>query len=187
MENYPQKNIYDKILEVAAIAALLWMFYPLIFYSSIDSNALIPVHFNFAGEADGWGGRSVLWIVPLIGLTLYIGLSILQIGLSILQKHLQKCNDPCKVTGKKANYLRMGMRLAKMGWQFISLLKVLCIFMFAYLSNNIYSVAIGKAAGPNMLIVYVLSAAMVLLEIIYTVKFLLEIIRTVKIRECPKT
>jgi hypothetical protein len=180
MKNHQKKNIYDKILEVVAVAALLWAFYPLFFYSSIDSNASIPIHFNFAGEADGWGGRSVLWITPLIGLALYIGLSIFQIGLSIFQKQLQKCNNSFKVTERKAHYLRMGMRLVKMGWQYVCQEKVLCILMFAYISNNIYNVAIGKAIGPNMLSVYILTVGMILLQIIYTIKFLLVIIKSVK-------
>ena len=182
MEKYLKKTIYDKILEVAAIAALLWMFYPLLFYSNIDSNALIPIHYNFFGEVDGWGGRPTLWITPLIGLALYIGLSIFQIGLSILQKHLQKCHDPGKTTAKKANYLRMGMRLGRMGWQFVSQEKLLSILLFAYVSNNIYSVAIGTTTELNIFILYILIAGMFVVDIIYTIKFLLEIIRTVKMK-----
>ncbi|MCL2510617.1 MAG: DUF1648 domain-containing protein [Bacteroidales bacterium] len=97
MKNHQSKTTYDKIVEVVAVAALLCAFYPLLFYNSIDSNALFPTHYNFAGEVDGWGDRTSLWIMPLIALVFYV-------GLSIVQKYPKIMNYPCKITEQNVDY-----------------------------------------------------------------------------------
>jgi hypothetical protein len=157
MEDNQKKTTYDKVLEVVAIAALLWAFYPLLFYSSIDSNASFPTHYNLAGEVDGWGGRSSLWNLPLIGLVFYI-------GLSILQKYPGIYNFPCEVTEKNVNYLY------RMGVQLIRSVKVLLICIFAYGSNDIYAGATGKAFAHSSLVVVLFVIGLFLLIVIYTVK-----------------
>jgi len=156
MESYKKKTTYDKILEVVAIAALVWAFYPPIF-NSIDSDAIIPVHFNLAGEVDGWGDSSVLWIMPPIALLLYI-------GLSIAQKHPKICNYPCRITEQNADYLY------KMGVQLIRHIKVSVVLMFAFVSNDIYAVAIGKSSSPNLFIIGIFTGIITLLPIIIYIR-----------------
>ena len=39
--------------------------------------ARIPVHFNLAGEADGWGGRAMIFLLP-----------VLQAGLAVLFQYI---------------------------------------------------------------------------------------------------
>jgi hypothetical protein len=157
MENHRKKTAYDKILEVVAIALLLGSFYPLLFYNSIDSNTLVPIHGNFFGEVDRWGDRSNLWIIPLIGLGLYI-------LMSISQKYPTIINYPCKITEKNANYIY------RMGVQLVRHIKVFITLTFTYISNIFYRMAIGKDAKLNMFIVYMLFAGIFLLVIIYTIK-----------------
>ncbi|MHC5741499.1 MAG: DUF1648 domain-containing protein [Nostoc sp.] len=31
----------------------------------------IPVHFGFDGQANGWGSKKVLWLLPIVGLAIY--------------------------------------------------------------------------------------------------------------------
>ena len=157
MGNYRKKTTYDKILEVIAISALVWAFYPLLFYYNIDSDALLPTHFNLAGEADGWGGRSILWIIPPIALLFYI-------RLSVLQKFPKIYNYPCKITEQNADYLY------KMGEQLIRHIKVSVVLMFAFVSNDIYAVITGKLSSPNLLVIGILVAIMLLSIIIYIIK-----------------
>jgi len=159
MENYLKKTTYDKILEVVAIAALLVGFYPLLYYSSIDSNAVLPTHYNIIGEIDGWGNRSALWTMALIGLTFYI-------GLSVLQKYPQIYNYPCKVTEQNAHYLY------RLGVQLIRQMKVLLVLIFSYANNSIYRVAIGKTIGPDGFVVSVFLLLMLSLLTIYIVKMM---------------
>ncbi|MCI1696701.1 DUF1648 domain-containing protein [Aneurinibacillus aneurinilyticus] len=37
----------------------------------------IPIHFNGLGEVDGWGSKSSLFMLPIISVVLYVGLTIL--------------------------------------------------------------------------------------------------------------
>jgi hypothetical protein len=157
MENHQKKTAYDRILEIVAIAALLGSFYPLLFYNTIDPNALFPIHYNFAGEPDNWGGRSSLWVMPLIGLAFYI-------GMSILQKYPKIYNYPRKVTKKNANYLY------RMGVQLIRHLKACFLLILAYSNIDMYIEAIGKNSNIAPIVYAVLIAVMFLPIVIYTVK-----------------
>jgi hypothetical protein len=42
-------------------------------WSSLPSE--IPVHFGFSGSPDRWGGRFQSWILPVVGLGLYVAFS----------------------------------------------------------------------------------------------------------------
>jgi len=154
MESYKHKTTYDKILEVVAIAALLWAFYPLLFYCNTDSEALFSTHFNLSGEADGWGGRSILWIIPPIALLFYI-------GLSIVQKFPKIYNYPCEVTEQNADYLY------RMGVQLVRHIKVSVVLAFAYINNDMYAVVIGRCSSPNLFIIGIFIGIILLPIIIY--------------------
>ena len=159
MKNYQKRTPYYKILEVVAIAASLWAFYPLLFYNSIDNNALVPIHYNFFGEVNGWDGRFFLWVLPLVGLAFYI-------GLSILQRFPKIYNYPCKVTEENEDYIY------RMGVQLVRHIKVLMALLFAYLNNASYAIAIGKGVGLNNFIIMPLMAGLLLLVIVYSIKMI---------------
>jgi len=159
MKNCQKRTTYDKILEVVVIAVLLWAFCPLLFYNSIDSNAVFPTHYNIAGEVDGWGGRSFLWILPLIGLALYI-------GLSIAQKYPRILNYPRQVTEQNADYLH------KMGVQLIRHIKVIFVFILAYGCNDMYAGAMGKAFSHSGFVVILSIAGMFLIITIFCIKMI---------------
>ena len=38
----------------------------------------VPIHFNFAGEADGWGSKYVLLVLPLIGIVTVLALEAVE-------------------------------------------------------------------------------------------------------------
>ena len=60
------RTIIDKILEAITLLLLLTMWgIALIFYNKVPD--IIPVHFNFAGEADGWGSKINLFILAGVG------------------------------------------------------------------------------------------------------------------------
>jgi hypothetical protein len=159
MKNNIKKTTYDILLEIVAIAALLGSFYPLLFYNTIDSDVLIPVHYNFLGEADSWGGRSALWHMPLLGLTLYI-------GLSILQKYPEIYNYPCKVTKKNVNYIyRMGVRL-------VMHFKVLGLLLLAYINNSSYAAVIGKNFGQSNYVIIFFIMGLLFLGVFFIFKMI---------------
>ena len=58
-------TLSDRILElVAAAMALLLMILTGVFYSKAPETS--PTHFNFSGDADGWGGKVFYWILAAI-------------------------------------------------------------------------------------------------------------------------
>jgi len=68
-----QKNEFDLILEVLGILFLLILIVmPAIYYWSLPET--IASHFNAKGEPDGYSGKWVIWLLPLIGTVTYVGL-----------------------------------------------------------------------------------------------------------------
>jgi len=56
---------------------LLFIFLPFIYLASVYPGlpAEIPIHFNWRGEADGWGPKYILWFLPTIGIPLVLLIS----------------------------------------------------------------------------------------------------------------
>ena len=58
-------TLSDRILElVAAVMAVLLLILTGVLYSQAPET--VPTHFNFAGDADGWGGKDFYWILAAI-------------------------------------------------------------------------------------------------------------------------
>lgn len=77
----------------------------LMFY--FDLPETIPVHFNLKGEINGFGSKSILWIIPAISAALYLITSILALKLKPYYM-----NYPVKVTEKNAKELyALGIRM----------------------------------------------------------------------------
>lgn len=66
----------DIILEVVGWCALLaiWIF-TLLNYSKLPD--IIPIHYNMAGEADGFGRKANILTLPLLATVLFIGMNVL--------------------------------------------------------------------------------------------------------------
>ncbi len=66
----------DWILElIGAIGILFLIGIPLYYYNGLPD--IIPQLYNLQGEADGFGSKGFIWILPSFGLLLYCGLFIL--------------------------------------------------------------------------------------------------------------
>ena len=105
-----QLNQTDKILEVVGWVSVfgIWAL-PLINY--FDLPEIIPIHFNGAGKADGFGNKTHIFVLPIISTLLFI-------GLTILNKHPHIFNYPSQITKENAvhqytNATRM-MRVLKL-------------------------------------------------------------------------
>lgn len=58
-------TLSDRILElVAAAMAVSLLVLTAILYSQAPDT--VPSHFNFSGEADGWSGKEVYWILAIV-------------------------------------------------------------------------------------------------------------------------
>ena len=105
-----QLNQTDKILEIVGWISVvgIWAL-PLINYSILPE--IIPIHFNGAGKANGFGNKTHIFILPIISTLLFI-------GLTILNKNPHVFNYPSQITKENAvhqytNATRM-MRVLKL-------------------------------------------------------------------------
>ena len=66
----------DIILDIlSATILILLIVFAIMSYSDLPET--IPSHFNANGEVDGYSNKSLLWLLPGLGLILFIGLYIL--------------------------------------------------------------------------------------------------------------
>ena len=105
-----QLNQTDKILEIVGWISVvgIWAL-PLINYSILPE--IIPIHFNDAGKADGFGNKTQIFVLPIISTLLFI-------GLTTLNKHPHMFNYTSQITKENAvhqytNATRM-MRVLKL-------------------------------------------------------------------------
>ena len=78
MKNRPvieaKKNRFDQILEILGLVFLVLLIgIPAYYYSSLPE--IVPSHFNASGEPDGYSGRWVVWLLPVIGIVIHFGLN----------------------------------------------------------------------------------------------------------------
>ncbi len=94
-----------KLIKLGWIIVILNVLLVLVFYYDLPDT--IPTHFNLKGEVDGYGHKSVLWIIPIISATLYFGL-----GFFVTKMKPYYMNFPVKVTEKNAPKLyALGLRM----------------------------------------------------------------------------
>lgn len=125
----------DLILEiVGAIGILFLIGTPSNYYDYLPD--IIPQHYNLQGEADGFGTKGFIWILPGLGLLLYF-------GLSILNKYPNIFNYPQKITPENAR------AQYKIATRLIRLLNTTIVWIFCYLSFSTIQSALGHQSGPG--------------------------------------
>lgn len=72
-----KKTSFDRCIEAITVLIMLaqWIVV-LLFYSKLPET--VPMHYNIAGEIDGWGNRSLLLILLVLSTIMYIGITFLQ-------------------------------------------------------------------------------------------------------------
>lgn len=137
MEKRPKLRIELTITDKAAelIAALmliiLWAI-PLFAYSALPS--IIPTHFNFAGEADGYGSRLTIFVLPVIGTFIFA-------LLTILNNYPHIFNFPVQITPKNA------MEQYAIATRFIRYFKAVIMGIFAIIVTLTVKGTEGKGHG----------------------------------------
>ena len=113
---------------------LLFVLYQIIILSLNWNNLpeTIPTHFNFKGEADGFGGKGVLVLFPIISIGIYL-------LMSVAYKWPQYINIPWSLT--KENIVRQ----IKLVWRMLLLLKLAVMLIFTYLTHQMIQIAKGNA------------------------------------------
>lgn len=128
----PLTNL-DRIVEIIGWCVLVAVWYLTIsHYSTLPDT--IPIHFNAAGKADGFGGKISILLLPGIS-------TILFIGLTALNRRPQVFNYPTEITvDNAAPQYTNAMRL-------IRYLKTIIVIIFGLIDYKTIQNANGKADG----------------------------------------
>jgi uncharacterized membrane protein len=127
------RTTLDWLIEFFALSFLIILIgLPLFFSSELPER--IPVHFNFAGEPDGYGTRVTLWILPVTGTLMYMGMTILE-SFPHIYNYLVDITPENVV-----KQYRLGTRL-------IRILKTIILIIFSFISYQTIKTALGSTAG----------------------------------------
>ena len=123
----------DKVIEFTGWTLLIgtWI---LAILSFSDLPESIPTHFNGAGEADGFGGKNNIFVLPIIG-------TILFFGMTMLNKNPHIFNYPKAITNENA--LRQYSNATRM----IRVLKLIIVFVFGLILVMTLQNTNGNADG----------------------------------------
>lgn len=158
MDSARKRTLYDWILEILTLLCLVWAFLPLFCYGNLSAGAEVPIHYNMHGVVNDWGSRVYLWFVPSIAFVFYISFFIVEIY------HKKLINYPVKVTADNADVVR------RVGVRFLRYLKLFIVFVFAYISNSTFAIAMGEKTALNKSFVYALIAVLFVILLIFFLK-----------------
>ncbi len=124
---------FDKILEILGWASILviWVL-TITNYTNLPDT--IPIHYNGAGQADGFGGKTTILTLPLIATVLFI-------GLTILNKFPHIFNYPTNITPDNA------LRQYTNATRLIRYLKFIIVVIFGLIALKTIQNANGQEDG----------------------------------------
>ncbi len=138
----------DRILEITAYV-LLGLMWATTAYAFFILPATIPIHYNASGEADGYGKKMLLLLLPLIP-------TIIFFGISILSRYPHIFNYMVTITAENAlkQYTMAGrlLRFLKLSVVLIFLVDVL----FTYIITNDITKGPG---GWNIVLIFLVLLA----------------------------
>lgn len=124
---------FDKTLEILGWTSILaiWVL-TITNYTNLPDT--IPIHYNGAGQADGFGGKAAILTLPLIATVLFV-------GMTILNKFPHIFNYPTNIT--QDNALRQYTNATRM----IRYLKFIIVIIFGLIAFKTIQNANGQAVG----------------------------------------
>ncbi len=112
-------NILTKLQKIVPLRFELIPFLMLIFviyFTAVNFSKLpdtIPTHFNFQGQADGFGGKNGIFIIPGMAIFIYLLFTGIILALAAVRDPKKMINLPdyvkSKITAEKAELLRILM------------------------------------------------------------------------------
>jgi uncharacterized membrane protein len=126
-------TVVDKVFELVGwlLIVTIWS---LIFKNYPNLPDRIPIHYNGAGHADGFGGKATIITLPLIS-------TILFIGLTVLNKFPHVFNYPTNITQDSA------LRQYTNATRLVRYLKLAIVFIFGLIVFKTIQNANGEADG----------------------------------------
>ncbi|WLR58911.1 DUF1648 domain-containing protein [Guptibacillus hwajinpoensis] len=140
MKDRPQINIEKSLIQKGFdVAAIIFLILSIIYitleWGSIPNR--VPIHFNASGIADNWGSKGTILLLPMIGVILWG-------GLTMLERFPHKYNYIVKITdGNAALQYRSAVVL-------IHFLKNTIALFFAYVTVESVQMAKGIEKGLSV-------------------------------------
>ena len=133
MTNRPKLNLKITPLEIFLNGITLVAFVGTIVYLVSSWKIIpseIPAHYNVLGEVDRWGSKGEMLILPLIGLLMWIGMTVLE--------KFPHVYNYINLTKENAHAQYLNGRLL------INVLKNEIVLLFSYITWKSVQVAIGE-------------------------------------------
>lgn len=147
----------DKLLEVLGIlATIALLIIPLVFYSDLPNE--IPTHYGIKGLPDAWGSKASIWVLPVIGFLMYLGLALL--NYFVIANTALYSSKGNKQSVPPANILRM-----------MQLLKLMLSLAFVYIVWQTIAISLDQATGLGMWFLPVFMVSMTALPLGVILKF----------------
>lgn len=134
--------VYRILTVITGLLLLASTIFVIVSWSNVPDS--IPTHFNFAGEADDYGGKGSLIFMMVIAWIVFI-------GITILMKFPNTWNMPVKVTSENKN------RLYGITRGMLEIIKMLSTLLFVVM---FVSAAIA-ASMPQWIIIAILAAIII--------------------------
>lgn len=142
----PTLTPLDWLIEIGAFATMMFCIaYTLMSFRTLP--ARIPTHFDAAGTVDGWGGKSILFLMPTMGVGFYLLLTLLQFFPWVY-------NMPVEITERNAP------RVYRVSVRMMRLVKFELIAMLSFVGWVMARVALKQASGMGMWPLFVFLAAL---------------------------
>ncbi|ANU25479.1 DUF1648 domain-containing protein [Planococcus versutus] len=128
------ERFFDKISLILFLSAVLY-----VITKFGSTPAQVPVHYDGTGKVDSWGSKSELFILPLVGVFLWI-------GMTILEKYPHTYNYlNLKEDNRETQY--------KNGRLMVNVLKNEIVILFSFIIVQDIRIAIGTAEGLGIFFV----------------------------------
>jgi uncharacterized membrane protein len=151
-----QYTLTDRILEVAGIAiTLVLVILPFAYYEDLPEQ--IPIHYCFRGLPDDFGNKTSIWALPVVGLVIFAGMTILNIFLVRNTGKKPSANNPEIISRENVSRLLQVIKL------FLSL-------AFAYIVFQTIQISLERAEGLGVWFLPVFIVLMTFLPIIFLVR-----------------
>lgn len=119
------------------------------FYNDLPDT--IAIHFNLKGEADGYGNKNTIWMLPILNIVLYYGMTVI-----ITKVKPWYYNYPTKVTPQNAPKL-YASAISMMVWVNVSIaiLFLLISVHVILIAKNVTTINLGWLILPMVLLLTV--------------------------------
>lgn len=136
------------------LVGLMWIL-TFLYYEKLPDT--IPVHYNIAGQIDGYGSKTSLLVLPAVATVLFV-------GLTILNRFPWIFNYPVKITADNAH------RQYSMATGMIRYLKTTIVLVFGYLSYMTMRNSGVNSSGLSMWFLPIVLCLIFLPIVIYLIK-----------------